>query len=116
MLFGAFQVIDFRIRGQSNASDTDPVPSDESYVDFGFGSDQSRFAGVHRFSLSRSDSEAEKTKQSTGAAPTVVRITHSGLACNPSHNKLITPLFVFTFHKFYAMLLYREGVAQVLGP
>jgi hypothetical protein len=114
-LFGAFQVIDSHFSDHSSTSESDGTLSEESYVDFGFGSDQSSFAGVHRFALSRGDNSIGKAEQNPGAAKDVVRITHSGLACNPSQNKPIKPRIFFTLHMFYAMLLFREGVAQILN-
>lgn len=103
-LFGAFQVIDKRISSSA-----------ESCVDIGFGSDESSFAGVHRFSVQRFLSD-EKSSSSAAAAAAAreVKITHSSFACNPIKNKPRKLQFLFTFHKLYAMLLFREGVAQIL--
>lgn len=104
-LFGAFQVIDRSIKAALTKQAHNPVQS--SYVDFAFGSEKSSFAGVHRFMVHRGD----------GSDPddgSILRIEFASMACNPIENKPIAPAFLYTFHKFYAQLLFREGVRQVL--
>lgn len=110
-LFGAFQLIDRHLGPSSHLSKLSC--SEESYIDFGFGSDKKSFSGVHRFSVRREAVPDSKTGQRSDSG-NAVRITHSSLACNPSQNKPFKPGVFFTLHKFYAILLFREGVAQVL--
>jgi len=112
-LFGAFQVLEFYDSDQ--ATSLDSAPPGDSYVDFGFGSDGSIFSGFQRYSLSRSARVHEKV-DADDADNSVVRITFSCVACNPMQDKPIKPDFLFVLHKFYAMLLFREGVGQILHP
>ncbi|KAL6251739.1 hypothetical protein RBB50_001949 [Rhinocladiella similis] len=110
-LFGAFQVVDYHL--STNGNDQDPGLSDTSYVDFGFGSDTSHFSGFHRFSVLRDLSDGP------GVSPRssdTVTITNSSIACNPSSNTLLGIGALHGFHKAYAMLLFREGVARVMTP
>lgn len=79
-----------------------------SYVDLAFGSDNSSFAGVHRFMVHRENKSSPDDDD-------VIRITFASMACNPIQNKPIFPAILHTFHKLYAQLLFREGVAQVLS-
>lgn len=76
----------------------------ESYIDFGFGSDQVGFAGAHRFSIVRS-----------AGADETVRIHYHSTACNPKVNKPLGPGFMFRFHEAYGEFLFREGIAEVLS-
>ncbi|KAJ9624616.1 hypothetical protein H2204_010798 [Knufia peltigerae] len=110
-LFGAFRVVDYHIPTTTNTAQ-DPGLSDETgYVDFAFGSDTSYFSGFHRFSIHRdrlSDSTAHSSSET-------VTITNSCVACNPSSNTLVGLDRFRAFHEFYAMLLFREGVARVMS-
>jgi hypothetical protein len=105
-LFGAFQVVDrFMEDAHARRADTFGQPS---YLDLAFGSDNSSFAGVHRFTVHRE-------KESGHDDGDVIRITFASMVCNPIQNKPRFPAILHTFHKFYAKLLFREGVAQVLS-
>ncbi|KAH7000469.1 hypothetical protein EDB80DRAFT_724019 [Ilyonectria destructans] len=104
-LFGVFQVIDTRMDPKSGVKDKQDRT--ESYVDFGFCSDQSQFAGVHRFSIVRSN-------ESSTAGQTV-QIHLQSMTCNPTVNKPFAIGFLFPFHLAYAEFLFREGVSQVTG-
>ncbi|KIW54134.1 hypothetical protein PV05_06516 [Exophiala xenobiotica] len=107
VLFGAFQVVDCRLTNHQNS----PEPA-ESYIDFGFGSDTSHFSGFHRFSIHR-DSPKDLDPPAGPATSTTVTITNSCLACDPSKNNLFGGSLLHSLHKFYAMLLFQEGVARV---
>ncbi|ORX97858.1 hypothetical protein BCR34DRAFT_577664 [Clohesyomyces aquaticus] len=92
ILFHAFQVIDLQLS-------TSP-----SYVDFAFGSSLTSFAGVHRFSISRLGDDSK-----------TIELAFEHTSCNPNVNRPLPGGWVlFSLHKFYAMVLYREGVAGVM--
>ena len=100
VLFGAFQVLDKRLSS---------AKGEESYIDFGYGMYMSRFAGNHRFSIER------LTNGQTGKGVAEdVRLTMSCVTCNPNGERMLTPDWMSKFHDVYAMVLFREGVAEVL--
>ena len=105
-LFGVFQIIDTQIDPKSHLQDQ--KGRTESYVDFGFCSDQSRFAGVHRFSVVRSN-EASPSQRT-------VQIHLQSMTCNPTVNKPLGMQSMFKFHLAYAEFLFREGISQVTAP
>jgi hypothetical protein len=84
-----------------------------SYIDFIFGSDNGFIAGVHRFTVSRNN-ESEEGKQSDETTASVtIEFSHKG--CHPKENKPMNPDDIMQkLHLAYAMLLFREGVAEVL--
>ncbi|KAJ9617129.1 hypothetical protein H2200_000850 [Cladophialophora chaetospira] len=121
ILFGAFQVIDASIIKQLPDEYVDTKDDRaESYIDFGFGSDRSSFSGFHRLSVRRLEpfeeeiSDIEKPSSSAENSPTLIRLTLSCFACNPSLDRPMGSGLLRTFHLTYAMLLFREGVANVL--
>jgi hypothetical protein len=106
LLFGVFRVVDSDIESADASSQT------YSYIDFAFGSDDGFIAGVHRFSVTcdaNNDAAYEKDEKKTKGV--TIEFAHSG--CNPKQNKPLKPDFLQTFHLWYAMLLFREGVAEV---
>jgi hypothetical protein len=98
--FGAFRVIDFH----------DMLHN--SYIDFAFGSDDWFIAGVHRFSVSRGIGEREGQGENRGLESVRIEFAHCG--CNPRENKPLGLGFLQTLHVWYAMLLFVEGVAEVV--
>lgn len=54
----------------------------------------------------QSEDDRDSTKTVT------IEFAHSG--CNPKENKPLKPDVLQTLHLWYAMLLFREGVAEVL--
>lgn len=90
-LFGSFKLIDKHI---SKAPGLDP-----SYVDYGFGSDQSRFAGCHRVQVTRSPQTEISLQQ---------------FICNPTKNTPSVRGYLEKFHFVYAKLLFADGVRSVL--
>jgi hypothetical protein len=98
--FGGFQVI-----GKKIAS----ADEDESYIDFAYGRSGSGFAGVHRFSIEHEDNKEDVSKEEQQ-----VRITMSCVTCNARRDKVPGSGWLWTFHRTYSMLLFREGVAEVL--
>jgi hypothetical protein len=108
MLFGGnFMVLDVGLKSDADSSkETDPTLK-ESFLEVGFGDNRRGFAGLHRFEVSH-DVEKE-TSEHAG-----ITICYSSISCNPTVNKPLFPKFVFGFHKFYAMCLFRDGIAEVL--
>lgn len=98
LLFGAFRVVDCNLAAV------------ESHVDFAFGSDGGAIAGVHRFFVA--DVSRDQGKVQTGTRTVTIGFAHSG--CNPRENKPLSPEVLQTLHLWYAMLLFREGVAEVM--
>ena len=119
ILFGTFQVIDLQICNHDDIASNTYVPED-SYVDVGFGSDRSSFAGFHRFSVSRHAGtddridEFPETNSSSAHDTDSVRITLSSLSCNPTQDRPRGSSLLRSFHSMYSMFLFREGVANVL--
>ena len=118
ILFGTFQVIDTNVGIDHDENDNTKPASSERYIDFGFGSDHSSFAGFNRLSVSRVESgdEIDSSSISLESPSTRMRLTLSCFACNPTQDKPMTSGLLRTFHLHYAMLLFREGAANVLRP
>ena len=89
----------------------DTTPN-RSYIDFAFGSDSAFIAGVHRFSVLRNGGNAGQDKKRDTPANVTIEFAHAG--CNPKEDKQLKPEILQTLHLWYAMLLFREGVAEVL--
>jgi len=105
LFHGNFMVLDVKIRDQNQSiPDGTPDKSPESYVDVAFGDDRRGFAGFHRLEISRDDKS-----NNTGAT-----LCYSSMACNPSVNQFPLPEFMFSFHRWYGMCLFRDGVGMVL--
>ncbi|PKS05138.1 hypothetical protein jhhlp_008505 [Lomentospora prolificans] len=105
-LFGVFQVVDRKLN--------DEIPEDngrssQSYVDFGFGSDQGGFSGVHRFSIVR-----PKDGGALDDGRRTIQIHQQSTYCNPISTKPLKPDAMYTFHMMYAQLLFREGVSEIV--
>ncbi|KAH9864456.1 hypothetical protein J1614_010390 [Plenodomus biglobosus] len=98
LLFGAFRLVHVQLDGR------------ESHVDFAFGADEGAIAGVHRFEVFEVEGEGVKA-QTEGYRTVVIRFAHAG--CNPREDKPLEPAVLQTLHLWYAMLLFREGVAEV---
>ena len=81
-----------------------PSSNEESYIDFAFGSDLSRFSGAHRFSILRDPHDPEKAT-----------ITYASVVCNPQTGKYVIPPLGEFFHRVYAVLLFKDAMAEVLG-
>ncbi|CAH0027462.1 unnamed protein product [Clonostachys rhizophaga] len=103
VLFGVFQVTDKNLAERSGSE-----PS-ESYVDFAFGSDETVFAGAHRFAVVR----YPRSSQQPADEPTTVQIHSQSIVCNPLYDRPLRPQFMFTFHLAYADLLFRDAIAEV---
>ncbi|KAK2015787.1 hypothetical protein LZ32DRAFT_645586 [Colletotrichum eremochloae] len=101
LLFGTFQVSHIEIQDSGNSVSVHEKR--ESNVDFVFGGDKTEFAGAHRFSIIRNPDR-------TGE----VRVLYEHTACNPTINQPIKSDLLLRFHNFYAMLLFREGMAEMM--
>lgn len=120
IVFGSFQVLDKHIADVPSRSaaavyeDKDDHLQQESYVDFGFGDDRSRFVGVHRFSVFRPQRTTETTDDDADEA--VVVLYHHCVTCNPANDRArnMEDSWLFRLHMVYADLLFREGVARLL--
>ncbi|RGP62370.1 hypothetical protein FSPOR_9416 [Fusarium sporotrichioides] len=104
VLFGVFQILDSHITDSENTKSL--TKQTESYVDFGFGSDSTGFAGVHRFTVLRSPADGKSKKQK-------VQIHFQHMTCNPTVNKPLSPEFMLGFHEMYADYLFRDGVSEI---
>ncbi|KAM0295744.1 hypothetical protein ACHAO9_000828 [Fusarium lateritium] len=103
VLFGVFQVLDSKIVEASDIKH--PPKQTESYVDFAFGGDEVGFAGVHRFSVVRS--QKEQSEEQT------VQIHFQHMTCNPTVNKPLGMQWMLGFHEMYADYLFRDGVGEI---
>ncbi|KXH68146.1 hypothetical protein CSAL01_09354 [Colletotrichum salicis] len=104
VVLGTFQVSYANV---INPKESQAGPETESSVDFAFGKDNSQFVGAHRFSIMRNPEN-----------PTRVRVMYESTACNPTRNQPLSGI-LSRFHSIYAMLLFREGVSEILqklGP
>lgn len=84
------------------------VPSVEepSYVDFGFGSDESIFGGCHRFQITRLPVSEKEEAQ--------IQIELHHLRCNPQKNQPSWAEYIERFHYVYAKMLFANGVQALL--
>jgi hypothetical protein len=61
----------------------------------------------------RDDLSKEEIEQDNDSTTSVtIEFAHAG--CNPRENKPLKPDILQPLHMLYAMLLFREGVAEVL--
>ena len=86
------------------SEDEDRLTHGQSYVEIGFGDNRKTFAGLHRFEVSRADDGEDD----------YLTIWYSSISCNPSVNETVLPHWVWKFHKWYAMVLFRDGIREVL--
>ncbi|KAH7390965.1 hypothetical protein DE146DRAFT_150438 [Phaeosphaeria sp. MPI-PUGE-AT-0046c] len=110
LLFGVWRMTDKHINNQASQN---AQTTQESYVDLAFGADDWNLAGVHRFIVSRDSSES-KIQDQTSDDTVNVRIEFAHAGCNPRKDERLKPDFLEPLHNLYAILLFREGVAEVL--
>lgn len=85
----------------------------DSFVEIAFGDDRKTFSGVKRFEVLRLKSKDDSDEG--------VIFTDSSLACNPMIDGatiqwLPAPKnWMQSFHNFYALCLFRDGVREVLN-
>ncbi|KAI2615294.1 hypothetical protein GGR54DRAFT_306737 [Hypoxylon sp. NC1633] len=105
VVFGGFQVGSIQMR-QPHDGDA-PGFNTESNIDFIYGKNTGEFAGAHRFSIIR----PEKVRSGEMSK---VCVRYASVSCNPMVNRPVKPEVLYTFHRTYGALLFREGVSQVM--
>ncbi|KAL8358876.1 hypothetical protein RB601_008224 [Gaeumannomyces tritici] len=114
-LWGAFQVLDSGPQGAPSASTAGAgAGGARVFVDLGFGfsGPRSTFAGVDRFVVQRQkDDDGDYGASAGGQTITISYLAH---ACDPSQDRPLSAV-LFAFHRVYARLLFRNGLAAVLG-
>lgn len=101
LYFNSFQIVD---------QHTESTKGSESYVDIAFGKYKTSFVGAHRFSVQRQRDGLSANKDGDEE----VRVTMSCVTCNAIEDKRVGPTWSSKLHRAYAMMLFREGVAEVL--
>lgn len=112
LLFGAFRVIDRRIGDSApndevltESSSVGKYHESHSYIDFAFGAEDGRLAGMHRFSILRNPADTESK----------ITVEHSDIALDPRAKGPMKPELLVSFHRAYAMLLFRDGVRSMVN-
>lgn len=120
LLFGAFQVVDSSfppassptgstVSDEARLQKKEPTPDpNTSYIDFAFGSDDGYLAGVHRFIISRERKDGRDKEMGL----VTVEFAHTGH--KPRTKEPLGSGLLQDLHMFYAMVLFREGVAEIL--
>ncbi|KID83200.1 hypothetical protein MGU_09481 [Metarhizium guizhouense ARSEF 977] len=93
VFWGTFQVTDLRVGEDGEGSS----------IDFVYGSNRGEFAGCHRFTV----------RKETGGQGERVFVSMECMTCNPRVDKPVSGQFLFGLHKVYAMMLFRDAVAEV---
>ncbi|KAK9241727.1 hypothetical protein V1506DRAFT_549854 [Lipomyces tetrasporus] len=104
--FSSFLLVDKHV--------AEPSDANSSHVDHGFGSDESMFAGCHRFRVTRLPSVAETTGQGEGR-DSQIRIDLEHFRCNPQKNVPSWAEHIETFHYIYAKSLFAKGIQALLS-
>jgi hypothetical protein len=97
--FGIFQIVDLQI--------AESTKTNSSYVDFAFGSDQAYFAGCHRFRLRR-------LSEDSAADSPHVEISLEAFRCNPNGSLSVFDGLLSWVHRFYARLLFADGIQSII--
>ncbi|KIH92418.1 hypothetical protein SPBR_03214 [Sporothrix brasiliensis 5110] len=108
LFFNSFLLVDKHIAAL-DATPSKPVETVDvnSYVDYGFGSDTSRFAGCHRFRVTR----LPPTPETSDAQ---IRIDLEHFRCNPRENVPSLAEPIQWFHFLYAKALFANGIQALL--
>lgn len=86
-----------------------------SYVDYGFGSDEYKFAGCHRFQISRFNPDQPDSGNPIPIKDEArIKFSVQGFTCNPQTGKLSTGRILPWFHSVYVRLLFADGMREVL--
>lgn len=102
-MFGAFKMTDYHLQKTS-----DPV---SSYVDFCFGSDESRFGGCHRFAIIR---ESAREFRDEDGVEEQVEVLLEHFRCNPKVNVDSWAEYIPWVHYWYAKFLFADAVRTLL--
>lgn len=105
IIFGAFKMTDCHLQ--------DPSDLNSSYVDFCFGSDESRFGGCHRFVIVRVPSAELKEAEDSMEEQVEVLLEH--FRCNPKVDVDSWAEYIPWFHYWYAKVLFADAVRNLLG-
>jgi hypothetical protein len=97
-MFGSFTMLDKYIAAT-------PTEQDASYVDYGFGSDESIFAGCHRFQITRLPTQPDAEPQ--------VQMELLHFRCNPQKNQPSIAEYIERFHYVYAKTLFANGIQSL---
>ncbi|PYI32749.1 hypothetical protein BP00DRAFT_494390 [Aspergillus indologenus CBS 114.80] len=109
--FGTFMILDKHIAAESEVTE---AGQHASWVDYGFGSDESSFAGCHRFQITRIEGRG-KTKDNTDlTAENKAQVELQSFQCNPQKNVPFGSEVLKQFHYQYARLLFANGIQSVL--
>ncbi|PYH76292.1 hypothetical protein BO82DRAFT_387398 [Aspergillus uvarum CBS 121591] len=109
--FGTFIILDKHIATESEVTTTGPRAS---WVDYGFGSDESSFAGCHRFQITRIEGKGRSKGNTDLTAENKVQIELQSFQCNPQKNVPFGSEILKQFHYQYARLLFANGIQSVL--
>lgn len=122
---GAFQVADVGIieeergghgeQGVGKSRDDGSELERETYVDFVYGADVGFLRGVHRFSVLRRKELVSGERDQEDEEKEALEIRFACVACNPEKSKPLKPEWLARFHLLYSMLLFRDGVTEVLA-
>ncbi|CAG8956209.1 hypothetical protein HYFRA_00003589 [Hymenoscyphus fraxineus] len=108
VISGAFKMTDYHLQGPSEFS--------TSYVDFCFGSDESRFGGCHRFAIIREASgESNADGETEGNKEEQFKVLLEHFRCNPQINADSWAEYIPWVHYWYAMLLFADAVRTLLS-
>ncbi|RAK79345.1 uncharacterized protein BO72DRAFT_41532 [Aspergillus fijiensis CBS 313.89] len=111
--FGTFMILDKHIAVESEVAE--PGRRATSWIDYGFGSDESSFAGCHRFQITRIEgSRGEGPGKTDPSAESQVQIELQSFQCNPQRNVPFGSGILKQFHYQYARLLFANGIQSVL--
>ncbi|OJK00081.1 hypothetical protein ASPACDRAFT_42661 [Aspergillus aculeatus ATCC 16872] len=110
--FGTFMILDKHIAIESEVAE----PSRRaSWIDYGFGSDESSFAGCHRFQITRiEDTGGEGPSKTDSTTESQVQVELQSFQCNPQKNVPFGSEILKQFHSQYARLLFANGIQSVL--
>ena len=139
-LYQTFQVLDMKIRPPCQEKVAVPRPErgsaeqydlegfqageESSYIDFGYGSSRpgSKFAGVHRFSVTRlppetvqgSSWQTQRQNDWLEDDGGRVRVTFESYTCSPTPGGGTMMEWGWKYHKKYSRMLFSTGVAAVV--
>ncbi|CAK7234685.1 hypothetical protein SBRCBS47491_009032 [Sporothrix bragantina] len=114
LLFNSFLLVDKHTKAASEKmcenSHEKQNETPSSYVDYCFGSDEARFAGCHRFRVTRLPPAGDNTGNEGQ-----VRIDLEHFRCNPQENKPSWAEKIPMLHFVYAKMLFANGMQALLA-
>ena len=85
----------------------------ETYIDLIWGADTWFIRGVNRFSVVSHNPPPDSSRDKEGEEK--IELRYACLTCDPRQDRPIGPSWLMRFHNVYAMLLFRDAVAEVLA-